>query len=80
MPTDFISEERRLAFFVLDHCPSLVIATFGANCVGRNSTAALGAIADLTPLYAMVRASFAGSAVGMFTFRDSHGCIVRFVS
>ena len=77
MPTDFIFEERQLAFFLLDDGPSLVIAAFRANRVGRNSGAALRAIADLTLLDVVVGASFASSAVGMFAFGDSHRCVVR---
>jgi hypothetical protein len=69
MPTDFIS---RLAVFLLDDRPALVIAAFWANGVGRSRSTATGAIADRALLDVVVRASFAGSAVGMFTFGDSH--------
>jgi hypothetical protein len=68
-----MSEERPLAFFVFDNGPTLVVTTFGANGVGRNGRATLRAIADLTLLDVVVGASFASSAVGMFSFGDSHG-------
>jgi hypothetical protein len=63
---------RALAFFVLDDRAALIVATFRTNRVGRDSTAALRAVADLTSLDSVVRASFAGSAVGVFAFWDSH--------
>ena len=72
MPTEFIFEERQLAVFVLDDRPPLVITAFWANGVGRNSATAAGAIADRTLLDVVMRASFAGTAVGMFAFGDSH--------
>jgi hypothetical protein len=62
----------RLAVFLLDDRPPLVITAFWANGVGRSRSTAIGAIADRALLDVVVRASFAGSAVGMFTFGDSH--------
>ena len=59
---------------MLNDGPPLVIAAFRANRMGRNSSAALRAIADLTLLHVIVGASFAGSAIGMFALWDSHRC------
>jgi hypothetical protein len=66
-----------LAFFVLDDSAALVIATFWTDRMGRDCNAALRAIADLTLLHVVVRASFAGTAVGVFAFGDSHRWEVR---
>ena len=55
-----------------DDGPALVITTLGTNGMGGNSGAALRAIANLTPFDVVVAASFAGSAVGMLAFWNSH--------
>ena len=51
---------------------SHVVATLGTDRVGGDSSAALGAVADLTLLHVIVAASFTCSAVGVFSFWDSH--------
>ena len=60
--------------------PTLVITALGADRVSRNGRTALRAVADLTLFDAIVRTPLAGSAVGVFSFWDSHrrgsvGCI-----
>ena len=63
-----------LAFLRLDQRPPLVITTLGADRVGRNGTAALGAIRDLAFFDAVMRSALAGTAIGMFAFGDGHRC------
>lgn len=76
MPTDFITEKRRLAVFVLDDSTTLIVSAFWADRVGRYRGAALRAVADLTLFHTIVRASFTSSAVRVFSFRDSHRCFL----
>ena len=59
---------------MLDDSPSLVIPAFRANRVGRDGNIALWAIANLTLLDAVVGASFACTAVGVFSLGNSHRC------
>ena len=59
---------------MLDDSPTLVIPAFRANRVGWNGATALRTVADLTLLDMVVRASFACTAVGVFTLWNSHRC------
>ncbi|TWT52583.1 hypothetical protein Pla22_02070 [Rubripirellula amarantea] len=66
------SKQKALRFLRLNYGAALVIATFWAYRVRWHSTAALWAISDLTLFHVVVATAFASSAIGVFTFWDSH--------
>ena len=59
---------------MFDNRAALVVTAFRADRVCWDSVAALGAVPDLAFLDPIMTASFAGTAVRMFAFWDSHRC------
>lgn len=76
MPTDFIAERRRLAVFVLDDGTPHVVSALRADRMSRYRGTALRTVADLALFDTIVRASFTSSAVRVFSFWDSHRCVL----
>lgn len=61
-----------LGLFLINDGAALVEAALRADRVRWNRAAALWTVSDLTLFYAIVAASFSGTAIGMFTFWDCH--------
>lgn len=69
-----VSLGRRSRF---DDHTAHVVATRGADRMRGNRLAALGAEHRLSSRFGIMRATFAGSRIGVFSFGDSHGILTE---
>jgi len=67
------AEKGLLLALLLDDRPSHVVAATRADDMRRDRRAAVRARAQLTGLQAVMRATMAGTRVGLFAFGDRHG-------